>query len=72
MTAAHDRARACLRMWLEEAGCSRERAARAVGVTRQALGLVLAGRCLPSLPTAVAIDRMTEGRVSVYSWIEED
>jgi DNA-binding XRE family transcriptional regulator len=44
-------------------------AARELGITRQALWRMCRGIMRPSLETAVAIERLTEGKVPPSSWL---
>lgn len=45
-----------------------------IDITYQTLSNLLAGEYLPNLKTAIAIEKFTEGKVSVYDWLitEED
>ncbi len=58
-----------LKNWLARQQETRESFSDRVGITRQALWLILERRCQPSLETAFAIENATGRAVKAASWL---
>lgn len=45
--------------------------AEKIGISTTALRSILKGSSLPSIPTAYAIEKQTDGQVTLYDWIAD-
>lgn len=54
--------------YLEESGTSHAEIARKLKVTRAGVYYWSRGRGVPNLKVAIKLEKITKGRVSVYSW----
>ncbi len=59
-----------LEKYLEENGIIKKWFAEKTGITANTLANILANKYLPNLKTAISIEMITDGEVSVYDWIE--
>jgi transcriptional regulator with XRE-family HTH domain len=55
--------------WIDAQGLHRDDVARKLGISRRMLDRLCAGDRHPGLKVAVAVEDMTEGEVSVRSWL---
>jgi plasmid maintenance system antidote protein VapI len=55
--------------WIAREGLTKSAVAASLCMTRGALSNLCNGRFKPSLETAVAIERLTEGKVPPSSWL---
>lgn len=60
-----------LRAWRGRAGLSQREAAAEVGVTQRAWSQWEADEVTPEVDLCDAIERLTEGRVSIAHWVQE-
>lgn len=58
-----------LEKYIEETGIKKNFLCKKIGITPATLSNILAGLYSPSLKIAVAVDKYTEGKVSVYDWL---
>lgn len=63
--------RSIFERWIDASGLTRAEVADRLGVSREALFALLGGRRVPSLQTAVAIERLTGGAVPPRLWVPE-
>ncbi len=57
-----------LKQYFEKYGTMQKFFAKQVGTTYEALNRILVQGYAPSLKLAIAIEKFTEGKVSVYGW----
>lgn len=53
--------------WIAESGLKREEIAKKLGVSRMTVFNLLEGRYRPSLNTALAVERLTKGKIKASS-----
>ena len=59
-----------LREWIaDNPGLNQSEVARQLGMTRAAVSKMILGHAKPSLEIAVAIERLTDGKVPPSSWL---
>jgi DNA-binding transcriptional regulator YdaS (Cro superfamily) len=61
-----------LERWITHGDGTQSEIARALGVSRQAVSSWCCGRVLPSTYYALALEVLTDGEVTVHSWLTED
>lgn len=61
-----------LDMYLRTHGIKQIDFCKKVGMTNSNLSLIIRGKQTPSLATAYAIEKATNGEVTMYEWIEDE
>jgi DNA-binding XRE family transcriptional regulator len=57
--------------WIEQEGYRKQKIAEKLGISSTAIYSILSGTYLPGLETAVAIERLTKGKVRCEDWLIE-
>lgn len=57
--------------WIEEEGYRKQKVAEKLGISSTAIYSILSETYLPGLETAVAIERLTKGKVRCEDWLTE-
>ncbi len=57
--------------WIEEKGLTRAEVAERLQIGLSALSKLARGQVLPSLETAAAIEKLTEGKITALTWVSE-
>lgn len=61
-----------LRSWMSEFAWNQADLARELGITEQSVSGWFRGLSRPGLPAAIAIERITHGRVKADAWLTDD
>lgn len=60
-----------LKDFLTENGIKQNFFSDKIGISGTALASILQGKSTPSIPTAWAIEKATDGKVTLYDWVKE-